>query len=331
MSIKCKGMRHRPDSLFSWLVCVCAAVCQALSLGFAVSYGVLLPEIMKEFGESRQKTAKNFRRWQLFAVGIVSVGGSIGVLIIGPLLRLLIDVFGWRGACRIISAPLIAMSCVCGATFGDPIDSDSFQTTAQNYIFDARESARFAMETANVNMNFVEDFENLSVYKDQTGKINEEGNGADGIESLSAVTYQNAEQISFTVKSRQVVAKDNTPLSKFLDFSVFAVPSYTVAVMSLLLMNFGHFIPQIHLCIESTALTLIISDDQINSVGFLADISDRYTWAFLVAGIVVLAAGLVPLVMFCLKTKKQFDLTKKTGKGPVTLYRDGNNCQLLKL
>ena len=213
-----------------------------LTYGFLYGWGASLL-----FASYFLITAKNFRRWQSFAVGIVSVGGSIGVLIIGPLLRLLIDVFGWRGACRIISAPLIAMSCVCGATFGDPIDSDSIQTTAQNYIFDARESARFAMETANVNMNFVEDFENLSVYKDQTGKINEEGNGADGLESLSAVTNQNAEQISFTVKSRQVVAKDNTALSKFLDFSVFAVPSYTVAVMSLLLMNFGHFIPQIHL------------------------------------------------------------------------------------
>lgn len=60
--------------------------------------------------------------------------------------------------------------------------------------------------------------------------------------------------------------------------------------------------------------------------GFLADISDCYTWAFLVAGIVTQVAGLMPLVLFCLKTKKQFDLKKKKGQGPVTLYRDGGNC-----
>ena len=42
-------------------------------------------------------------------------------------------------------------------------------------------------------------------------------------------------------------------------------------------------------------------------------------------------AGLMPLVLFCLKTKKQFDLKKKKGQGPVTLYRDGGNCQLVRL
>ena len=60
----CKGLQHRPDSLFSWFVSVCACVCQALNLGFAISFGVLLPELMKEFGESRQKTGK-FGRAQL--------------------------------------------------------------------------------------------------------------------------------------------------------------------------------------------------------------------------------------------------------------------------
>ena len=58
MNRMCKCMQHRPESLFSWLVCVCAAFCQAVNLGFAFSYGVLLPEVMKEFGESRQKTGK---------------------------------------------------------------------------------------------------------------------------------------------------------------------------------------------------------------------------------------------------------------------------------
>ena len=58
MNRMCKCMQHRPESLFSWLVCVCAAFCQAVNLGFSISYGVLLPEVMKEFGESRQKTGK---------------------------------------------------------------------------------------------------------------------------------------------------------------------------------------------------------------------------------------------------------------------------------
>ena len=188
-------------------------------------------------------TAKNFRRRQSFAVGIVSVGGSIGVLIIGPSLQLLIDEYGWRGAYRIISAPFIVMVFICGATFGDPISSDSFKTSSQNCTFNAGELAECAME----------DSENSAVYRSRTSKVNEQEN-RDGIESLPVVTYQKARQMLFTAKSRQVVATDdpNTDkssgkLSKFLDFSVFAVPSYTVATLSLLLTNFSHFTPQIHL------------------------------------------------------------------------------------
>ena len=104
-----------------------------------------------------------------------------------------------------------------------------------------------------VDMNFMEDSENSAVYRSRTSKVNEQEN-RDGIESLPVVAYQKARQMLFTAKSRQVVATDdpNTDkssgkLSKFLDFSVFAVPSYTVATLSLLLTNFSHFTPQIHL------------------------------------------------------------------------------------
>lgn len=186
-------------------------------------------------------------------MGIVSVGGSIGVLIIGPSLQLLIDEYGWRGAYRIISAPFIVMVFICGATFGDPISSDSFKTSSQNCTFNAGELAECAMKVGRIDMNFMEDSENSAVYRSRTSKINEQEN-RDGIESLPVVAYQKARQMLFTAKSRQVVATDdpNTDkssgkLSKFLDFSVFAVPSYTVATLSLLLTNFSHFTPQIHL------------------------------------------------------------------------------------
>lgn len=48
--------RHRPDSLWSWFVCFCASVSGAVHLGFSISFGVLLPELMNEFKESRQNT-----------------------------------------------------------------------------------------------------------------------------------------------------------------------------------------------------------------------------------------------------------------------------------
>ena len=51
-------LQHRPDSVCSWFVSICASVCQALALGFGFSFGVLLPELMKQFNEGRPKTGK---------------------------------------------------------------------------------------------------------------------------------------------------------------------------------------------------------------------------------------------------------------------------------
>ncbi|KAJ7377374.1 hypothetical protein OS493_029734 [Desmophyllum pertusum] len=42
--IKCKRLQHHTDSVCSWVVSILCLMCQALNLGFSVSYGVLLPE-----------------------------------------------------------------------------------------------------------------------------------------------------------------------------------------------------------------------------------------------------------------------------------------------
>ena len=56
--MKCQRLKHPPDSLCSWFVSMCASVCQSLNLGFSISFGVLLPELMGEFREGRAKTGK---------------------------------------------------------------------------------------------------------------------------------------------------------------------------------------------------------------------------------------------------------------------------------
>ena len=50
--------QHRPDSIWSWFACVCASIYQASSLGFSFSFGIMLPELMKQFDEGRQKTGE---------------------------------------------------------------------------------------------------------------------------------------------------------------------------------------------------------------------------------------------------------------------------------
>nr|XP_058963165.1 uncharacterized protein LOC131790004 [Pocillopora verrucosa] len=320
-----KILQHRPDSLFSWVVSVCSCVCQALNLGFALSFGVLLPELMKEFGESRQKTvwvgslaigltfflgslgsllcqtigcrftsilgclvcavsllvtphstslewmfltygcvfgigsalmlssyflitAKNFRRWQSLAVGIVTVGGSSGLLIMGPLLQLLIDIFGWRGTYRILSIPFFVMACVCGVTFGDPLP-DTSEDLSRNCKTNQCNSKLLSESEGHPEM------EMNAIDKKQT-TVNEERKVKIFESECQTETQQRSQIRSSHAAAKTDGSREANCLGKLntlLDFSVFKIPCYTVAVLSLCLMKFGHFIPQIHMvnyCLE---------------------------------------------------------------------------------
>ena len=52
-----RGKRSK-DSSYSWIVCVSSAVCNAVSLGFALSFGVLFPELIQYFDETRERTGE---------------------------------------------------------------------------------------------------------------------------------------------------------------------------------------------------------------------------------------------------------------------------------
>lgn len=479
--IKCKRLRHPPDSLCSWFVSICASACQLLNLGFSLSFGVLLPELMGEFREGRAKTvwvgslsfgltfflgplgsalcetigcrftaiagclicalsllltsyssslpwmfvtysclyglgsallfssyflitAKNFRRWQSLAVGIVSVGGSIGVLVMGPLLQLLIDMFGWRGTYKMISVPFFVMACACGAIFGDPTQDPS-KNTRQNCANKPDDLKTLSVEGLStmdiglVNLGHVEDLGNTAIRKDD--------------ENHNRETKRNFSEYHFKNDMEENKCPGRTgKLWTLLDISVFKVPTYTTAMISLVLMNFGHFIPQMHLikyclelgisadsasrlfiflglssCVARVAAGRLCDVQWINTIfiyqfgtllvglvtvvlpviqsykgiaifagiyglgdgifittmnsllmftvderrraaalglgntllsvgvaagpplaGFLADVFDCYTWSFIMSGILVEIAALLPLVLFCLRKKKGFDL-----------------------
>ena len=44
------------DSLWSWVVCFAAAMCNGINLGFTLSFGVLFPELMRHFNATRGRT-----------------------------------------------------------------------------------------------------------------------------------------------------------------------------------------------------------------------------------------------------------------------------------
>ena len=50
------GAPRKRDSLWSWLVCVCATMTWLASLGFLFSFGIFLPVFMDYFNASRETT-----------------------------------------------------------------------------------------------------------------------------------------------------------------------------------------------------------------------------------------------------------------------------------
>lgn len=159
--------------------------------------------------------AKNFRKRQSLAVGVVSVGGSVGVLIFGPFLQLLIDMVGWRGTYRIMSA-LFSLACTLGVMFKDPLDGDhENEETTESRNFNGKECSN------------------------SDDDIGEENKNCD--EHASDLPASNVEAIVKDMK------KESKKTSKLLDFSVFKFPRLTVLVISLTFMYFGHYTPPLHL------------------------------------------------------------------------------------
>ena len=48
------GKRYK-DTLYSWVVCILSAVSNAVSLGFVLSFGILFPELIDYFEETRER------------------------------------------------------------------------------------------------------------------------------------------------------------------------------------------------------------------------------------------------------------------------------------
>ena len=74
--IVCLDFTGKPDSFWSWVVCICAALSQAITMGFLFSFGVLFPIFMEYFRETREKTGEySIITWQglLFHMALVWV------------------------------------------------------------------------------------------------------------------------------------------------------------------------------------------------------------------------------------------------------------------
>ena len=133
------------------------------------------------------------------------------------------------------------MAIVSGVAFVEPIQ-DALETTSHNPVEKQSDP----------------EFPSLRAECPEMGLIRGERMGMTGKRKLKKITDDNCPtetQETNQVRSFEVaantegtmVSNSTGKLNKLLDFSVFKIPSYTLAVISLCLMNFGHFIPQIHM------------------------------------------------------------------------------------
>jgi len=54
----CLRSNRKQDSTWSWVVCISAAICNALNLGFVLSFGVLFPVLLDYFNETKEGTGE---------------------------------------------------------------------------------------------------------------------------------------------------------------------------------------------------------------------------------------------------------------------------------
>lgn len=204
-------------------------------------------------------TAKNFRQCQSLAVGVVSVGGSVGVLVMGPFLQLLLDTVGWRSTYRITSA-LLCLVTVCGVTYGDPIEDEDEITNQvrlkpESFECPSIEATSSNVETVkSVNSNYLQR-ESFSKLTNNNNNAKERNRNVTKSYASKAVmsTSKGEESTLISVAYTEdpdisdIKVKKDKEMGKIIDFSVFKFPSFTIVVISLTLMCLGHYTPQLHL------------------------------------------------------------------------------------
>ena len=140
-----------------------------------------------------------------------------------------------------MSIPFFVMALICGATFGDPIVnfSRAEESTISLMEIDTlkkdTEISVIDRHREDVNLKTERDYINEDCYRVEQ-KLNR-------TRSLQAVVVK----ASYLKDKNNKNPNKKGTLRKLLDLSVFKVPSYTVAMISLLLMNFGHYVPQLYL------------------------------------------------------------------------------------
>lgn len=253
------GPPRKRDSLWSWLVCACATMTWISSLGFLFSFGVFLPVFMDYFKSSRETAA---------CLGSVAIALTFFT---GHFSTALISRFGCR-----ITTVIGGVFCAMGLIASSFVENIFVLFFTYSFLFAVGCSCTFSVGLVVLSQYFKKR-QSLA-----TGVLTSGHGGGvlilgPTLEALRTVTGWQATwrimagvalftcSLSVTfdpnvetdeVKGNQMKRdssedrKDENIITKIksvLDFSVWKEPPVIVFICCVCVVEFGHFVPQIHL------------------------------------------------------------------------------------
>lgn len=117
----------RATSLLGAIICAVSLVSASMSqslvvlyLSYSIPFGIGTSFI---FNAGLVIVSNYFTRRRSLALGFVSAGQGLGVLVQGPLLQTLIDHYGWKTTYRIMAGVIFGV-CLLGVTYDPNLKSD---------------------------------------------------------------------------------------------------------------------------------------------------------------------------------------------------------------
>ncbi|XP_074631618.1 monocarboxylate transporter 10-like [Acropora palmata] len=253
---------RKPDSLWSWLVCVCATVSWISSLGFLYSYAIFLPVFMDYFNASREiaalvgsvAIALTFFAG-LFSTSLVTWFGSrVTALMGGAICVVTLTISSFVGNIFLLLftyGVLFGFGCSCVFAAGIMVIE---------LYFTRRQSIAAGILTAGIGTGILimgpilEELTRVTNWQ-TTFRIMA---GVNLLVSLGAVTFDpNVEKDQEKVPSKdEDMEKENTEREKgsvvsemqsVFDVSVWKEPRVLALFLPEFFVGLGHFVPQIHM------------------------------------------------------------------------------------
>ena len=129
----------RLTTLFGGLSCICGLSLSSLAYNIAImyaTYGVLFGLGGScLFVSCYVVTSQYFEKRRSIATGIIASGSGIGVIAVAPILRGLLNSFGWKKTYGVM-AGIFSVACILGITFDPSVQKKQLEFNQENQELD---------------------------------------------------------------------------------------------------------------------------------------------------------------------------------------------------